>query len=139
MPACFEVEESHFEALFSRPPPPFLVFSTKEKLTIELKLEKELKAAMEADDFDKCEMLQALIDARKEAVAALEDAKSARRFADAKAAKAALDKLPATLAEYMAVGPPFARHCWSTHLNDLALAYLRSSVMSAPGWPSCLI
>ena len=70
------------------------------------KLEKELEAAMKADDFEKCELLQALIDAHTAAVAALEDAKSARRFADAKAAKAALDKLPTTLAEYLAVGPP---------------------------------
>ena len=61
---------------------------------------------MKANDFDKCKMLQALIDARKEPVAALEDAKSARRFDDAKAAKAALDKLPTTLAEYLEVAPP---------------------------------
>ena len=61
---------------------------------------------MKANDFGKCGLLQSLIDARKAAVAALEDAKSARRFADAMAAKAALDKLPTTLAEYMAVGPP---------------------------------
>ena len=82
----------------------FLSHPNKE--TTEAKLEKELEAAMKAHDFDKCELLQALIDARKEAAAALEDATSARRFADAKAAKAALDKLPTTLAEYMAVAPP---------------------------------
>ena len=84
----------------------FFFLSHPNKETTEAKLEKELEAAIEADDFEKCELLQALIDARKEAVAALEDAKSARRFADAKAAKAALDKLPTTLAEYLAVAPP---------------------------------
>ena len=82
----------------------FLSHPNKE--TVEAKLEKELEVAMDANDFGKCELLQALINARKAAVAALEDAKSARRFADAKAAKAALDKLPTTLAEYLAVGPP---------------------------------
>ena len=82
----------------------FLSHPNKE--TTEAKLEKELEAANKADDFDKCILLRDLIDARKEPVAALEDAKSARRFDDAKAAKAALDKLPTTLAEYMAVGPP---------------------------------
>ena len=61
---------------------------------------------MKADDFDKCELLRDLIDARKAAVALLGTAKREQRFADAKAAKAALDKLPTTLAEYMAVAPP---------------------------------
>ena len=100
----------------SLPPPPPTIAEEDEgdgeeesKETIEAKLEREFKAAMAANDFDKCEMMQALIAARKEAVAALEDAKSEWRFADAKAAKAALDKLPTTLAEYLAVGPPRER------------------------------
>ena len=69
-------------------------------------LEKELEAALDADDFDTCEQLRALIDVRKAAVALLGTAKHEQRFADAKAAKAALDKLPTTLAECMAVAPP---------------------------------
>ena len=82
----------------------FLSHPNKE--TTEAKLEKELEAANKADDFDKCILLRDLIDARKAAVALLGTAKREERFADAKAAKAALDKLPTTLAEYLAVAPP---------------------------------